>query len=120
MIKINLVLIIMIVLLIIYHCYNLSIESFNNNLKSLNLEQDGTINHNNNGTFSIDPDLVLNPEDSITFIKKFTKNISIYRPVGSKELNYVKKQITDEMKKIGLEIEIQSFTRKINNKDYLN
>jgi hypothetical protein len=83
-----------------------------------NLEKDGIFKINNNGTFSIEPNIALNPESSITFIKNFTKDISVYRPVGSQELADVKTRIINEMTKIGLDIQIQSFTRKINNKDY--
>jgi Zn-dependent M28 family amino/carboxypeptidase len=61
---------------------------------------------------------ILNEDSSISFIKNFTKEISIYRPNGSKELVNVKNKIINEMKKIGLKTEIQSFTRTINNKDY--
>jgi hypothetical protein len=61
----------------------------------------------------------ISEDSSITFIKNFTKEISIYRPNGSQELVFVKNKIINEMKKIGLKTEIQSFTRTINNKDYL-
>ena len=57
-------------------------------------------------------------DPSITFIKNFTKEISVYRPVGSKELDIVKHKIVNEMKNIGLHVEIQPFKRKINNKKY--
>jgi glutaminyl-peptide cyclotransferase len=60
----------------------------------------------------------LNQDPSITFIKDFTKEISVYRPVGSKELSTVKNLVINEMSKIGLSVEIQSFTRVINNKTY--
>jgi len=56
--------------------------------------------------------------DPIDSIKKFTKDISIYRPVGSKELKEVKNKILNEMKKLGLKTTEQSFTRTIKNKDY--
>jgi hypothetical protein len=57
-------------------------------------------------------------DKSSTFIKNFTKEISVYRPVGSKELDTVKHKIVNEMKRIGLHVEIQHFKRKINNKKY--
>jgi len=60
----------------------------------------------------------LNQDPSITFIKDFTKEISVYRPVGSKELDIVRDKIVIEMTKIGLHVEIQSFKRKINDKEY--
>jgi glutaminyl-peptide cyclotransferase len=56
--------------------------------------------------------------NEINYIKEFTKEISIYRPVGSKELSTVKNLVINEMSKIGLSVEIQSFTRVINNKTY--
>jgi len=114
--KINLVLIIIIILIIIYICYA-DVATFSN-LEIDNLEINGTLKINKNNTFSIEPNLVLNPESSITFIKNFTKDISVYRPVGSKELINVKNKILKEMKKIGLETQIQSFTKTINNKEY--
>jgi len=108
--KINLILVIIIIILITYYCFN-DIETFVDLEKSI-------LNLNKYGTFSIDSSIISNPESSITFIKNFTKEISVYRPVGSKELVNVKNKIINEMKKIGLETDIQSFTRKINNKDY--
>jgi hypothetical protein len=117
--KINLIFLVILLLIIVYYCFD-NIENFDD-LQSLNLENDGILNLNKKtGMFSIDPNILIDPESSITFIKNFTKNISIYRPVGSNELNNVKKLIIDEMKKIGLDIEVQSFTRNINNKEYTN
>ena len=55
---------------------------------------------------------------NINYIKNFTKEISIYRPVGSSELETVKNKVLTEMKNIGLETKVQSFTRTINNKEY--
>lgn len=55
---------------------------------------------------------------NIDYIKNFTKEISIYRPVGSSELETVKNKVLTEMKNIGLETKVQSFTRTINNKEY--
>ena len=58
-------------------------------------------------------------EDSpINSIKDFTREISIYRPVGSKELIDVKSKILNEMKKINLKTTEQSFSRNIRNKNY--
>jgi len=128
--KINLIFMIIILLLVIYFCYentdnftnsvfNIPLEPFEVvDLESLNLENDGILNLNKNNMFSIEPNIILNPEASITFIQNFTKNISIYRPNGSKELINVKNQIINEMKKIGLDIQVQAFTRNINNKEY--
>jgi len=55
---------------------------------------------------------------NIDYIKNFTKEISIYRPVGSSELESVKSKVLIEMKNIGLSTTVQSFTRTINNKEY--
>lgn len=55
---------------------------------------------------------------NIDYIKNFTKEISIYRPVGSSELETVKNKVLTEMKNIGLETKVQSFTKTINNKEY--
>lgn len=55
---------------------------------------------------------------NIDYIKNFTKEISIYRPVGSSELETVKNKVLTEMKNIGLETKVQSFKRTINNKEY--
>jgi hypothetical protein len=55
---------------------------------------------------------------NINYIKTFTKEISIYRPVGSPELESVKNKVLAEMKNMGLSTKVQSFTRKINNKEY--
>lgn len=109
--KINLILIIIIILLITYYCFK-DIENFTD------LANNSILKLNKYGTFSIDPTIVSNPESSITFIKNFTKEISVYRPVGSKELVNVKNKIINEMRKIGLETEVQSFTKTINNKEY--
>jgi hypothetical protein len=119
--KIILILIIIILIIIYNICDNID---YFVDLESLNLEQGGVLNINKNkdqnfkGTFSLDPDIISNPENSITFIKNFTKNISVYRPVGSKELANVKTMVINEMKKIGLDTQVQSFTRTINNKKY--
>jgi len=51
-------------------------------------------------------------------IKTFTKKISIYRPVGSPDLESVKSKVLTEMKNIGLSTTVQSFKRTINNKEY--
>jgi Zn-dependent M28 family amino/carboxypeptidase len=61
---------------------------------------------------------LLNQDSSMNFIKNFTKEISVYRPVGSKELKIVKNKIINEMKKIGLKTEVQSFKKKIYHKEY--
>lgn len=115
--KNNLIFLVILLLIIVYFCFK-NVENFDD-LESLNLENDGILNLNKkNGMFSIDPNILLDPESSITFIKNFTKNISIYRPVGSNELNNVKKLIIEEMRKIGLDIQVQSFTKNINNKEY--
>jgi hypothetical protein len=55
---------------------------------------------------------------NIDYIKTFTKDISIYRPVGSSELESVKNKVLTEMKNIGLSTTVQSFKRTINNKEY--
>jgi len=55
---------------------------------------------------------------NIDYIKNFTKEISIYRPVSSSELETVKNKVLTEMKNIGLSTTVQSFTRTINNKEY--
>ena len=55
---------------------------------------------------------------NIDYIKNFTKEISIYRPVGSSELETVKNKVLTEMKNIGLSTTVQSFKRTINNKEY--
>jgi len=55
---------------------------------------------------------------NIDYIKTFTKEISIYRPVGSPELESVKNKVLSEMKNIGLSTTVQSFKRTINNKEY--
>jgi hypothetical protein len=52
------------------------------------------------------------------YIKTFTKEISIYRPIESQELDSVKNKVLIEMKKIGLSTQVQSFKRTINNKEY--
>lgn len=57
-------------------------------------------------------------DDTMQFIKKFTKGISTYRPVGSTELATVKNEIMKQMKEIGLKTEVQTFKRIINNKEY--
>lgn len=55
----------------------------------------------------------------LNYIKEITKNISIYRPVQSENLNKVKKYVINELRKInGLNIEEQFFKRNINGKDY--
>ena len=55
----------------------------------------------------------------LNYIKDITKNISIYRPVQSENLNKVKKYVINELNKIdGLHVEEQHFKRNINNKDY--
>ena len=51
-------------------------------------------------------------------IKKFTKEISIYRPVGSDNLNTVKNKIINKMNSLGLTTTKQPFKRIINNKEY--
>jgi len=51
-------------------------------------------------------------------IKNFTKEISIYRPVESENLQIVKKKIIKSLTDIGLTVSIQTFTRMINNKVY--
>jgi len=51
-------------------------------------------------------------------IKKFTKEISIYRPIGSDNLNIVKNKIINKMNSLGLTTTKQSFKRIINNKEY--
>ena len=56
---------------------------------------------------------------NLNYIKELTKNISIYRPVQSENLNKVKKYVINELEKInGLYIEEQFFKRNINGKDY--
>jgi len=55
---------------------------------------------------------------NINYIKNFTKEISIYRPVGSSELETVKNKVLAEMKNIGLSTKVQSFKKTINNKEY--
>jgi len=57
-------------------------------------------------------------DSPIDSIKTFTKNISIYRPVGSNELKNVKSKILNEMNNLNLKTTEQSFTRNIRNKDY--
>jgi len=57
-------------------------------------------------------------DTNIDYIKTFTREISIYRPVDSLELNTVKNKVLTEMKNIGLSTKIQSFKRIINNKEY--
>lgn len=55
----------------------------------------------------------------LNYIKELTKNISIYRPVQSDNLNKVKRYVINELGKInGLHIEEQFFKRNINGKDY--
>jgi len=56
-----------------------------------------------------------NPIDSI---KTFTKEISIYRPVGSNKLKIVKTKILNEMHNLKLKTTEQIFSRNIRNKDY--
>jgi Zn-dependent M28 family amino/carboxypeptidase len=46
-------------------------------------------------------------------IKKITKEISIYRPIGSKNLKHVKQYIMEYAKNIGLHVEEQKFKKKI-------
>lgn len=57
-------------------------------------------------------------DDDLEYLKDFTKEISIYRPVESKNLRKVKNIIIDELKDTKMEIKEQSFTRIINNKNY--
>jgi len=59
-----------------------------------------------------------NEYSPIDSIKTFTKEISIYRPVGSKELIDVKSKILNEMNILNLKTTEQSFSRNIRNKDY--
>ena len=54
----------------------------------------------------------------IVNIKNFTKEISIYRPVGSDNLNIVKNKILNKMNELGLTTTKQNFERTINNKIY--
>lgn len=51
-------------------------------------------------------------------IKNFTKDISIYRPVGSDNLNIVKNKVLNKMNELGLTTTKQTFKRTINNKKY--
>lgn len=51
-------------------------------------------------------------------IKRITKEISINRPVGSDNLNKVKKMVLDELNKLDLNVEQQKFTRTIKGKIY--
>jgi len=57
-------------------------------------------------------------DSPIDSIKTFTKEISIYRPVGSIELKNVKTKILNEMNNLKLKTTEQSFSRNIRNKDY--
>ena len=61
---------------------------------------------------------IFNFNEPIENIKKITKEISIHRPVESFNLIKVKSDIIREMKKIGLVVQEQPFTRIINNKKY--
>ena len=57
-------------------------------------------------------------DSPIDSIKTFTKEISIYRPVGSNELKNLKTKILNEMNNLKLKTTEQSFTRKIRNKNW--
>jgi len=62
-----------------------------------------------------EPFTIDNPIESI---KKFTKEISVYRPVGSKQLKDVKIKILNKMNQMNLKSSEQSFSRNIKNKKY--
>lgn len=51
-------------------------------------------------------------------IKDFTKEISIYRPVGSFELEKVKTKIYNKLYNLKLDVQIQSFSKEIRDKKY--
>jgi len=59
-----------------------------------------------------------NISHSIINIKNLTKELSIYRPVGSENLKLVKNKVTNKIKEIGLSFSEQKFNRTINNKVY--
>jgi hypothetical protein len=54
----------------------------------------------------------------LNYIKKLTKDISIYRPVESDNLKKVKNIVMNELKKLNLDVEEQKFTRYIRGKNY--
>jgi hypothetical protein len=54
-----------------------------------------------------------NFDNPIQNIKNFTKEISIYRPVGSNALYEVKQKVMSKMKELGLSTSEQIFTRNI-------
>jgi len=59
-----------------------------------------------------------NFNDDLNYIMNLTKEFSIYRPVESNNLNYIKRRIIEEMTKIGIKINVQKFTRNINGRNY--
>jgi hypothetical protein len=54
----------------------------------------------------------------INNIKRITKEIAIYRPVESDNLNKVKQFVMNELKNINLDVIEQKFTRNIRGRDY--
>ena len=58
------------------------------------------------------------PKLNIDNIKVFTKNISIYRPIESENLKFVKDYVINKLKEYGLIIKIQEFSQIIRNKNY--
>ena len=54
----------------------------------------------------------------VEYIKDKTKIMSVYRPVQSEMLGFVKNYVIEQMGKLQLQVTEQHFTRNINNKDY--
>jgi hypothetical protein len=54
----------------------------------------------------------------IEYIKDTTKIMSVYGPVESELLGFVKNYVIEEMETLELDVTEQHFTRNINNKDY--
>ena len=57
-------------------------------------------------------------DNPIQNIKKMTKELSVYRPVGSDNLLTVKSKVMKTMRDIGLSVDEQKFTRNIKNNNY--